>query len=79
MFSAFNANIDDFAFTECTSLTSIIIPNQANSSDLSHVKPTSVGVAAFTFCTSLNNVFIGSSVTNIGGLANALCTNLTTV
>jgi hypothetical protein len=74
----YNVNIEDFAFTECTSLTSITIPTPASFS-FSYVKPTSVGVAAFTFCISLTNVVIGSSVTNIGGLAFAFCTNLTSV
>ena len=42
--------------TDCTSLTSVTIPNSV----------TSIGDCAFYDCTSLTNVTIPNSVTNIG-------------
>jgi hypothetical protein len=50
------ASIGDWAFYECTSLTSVIIPNNV----------TNIGEWALGYCTSLTNVTIGPSVSSIG-------------
>jgi len=47
--------IDDFAFSGCAGLTSIVIPNGI----------TEIGLAAFLGCADLNNVIIPKSVTRI--------------
>ena len=49
-------SIGDQAFTNCSSLTSVTIPNSV----------TSIGREAFWRCSSLISVIIGNSVTNIG-------------
>ena len=61
--------IGSSAFYECTSLTSITIPNSV----------TSIGGAAFYECTSLTSITIPNSVTNIGGAAFYECTSLTSI
>ena len=71
--SVFMANgvtsIGNFAFNECTSLTSMTIPDSV----------TSIGNGAFKGCTSLTSVTIPGSVTRIGVGAFASCTSLTSV
>jgi hypothetical protein len=62
-------SIGDYAFQDCTSLTSMTIPNSV----------TNIGSHAFMGCTRLTNVTIGSSVTSIGGSAFRQCTSLTSV
>ena len=57
------------AFSNCTSLTSVTIPDSV----------TSIGVAVFVQCTGLTSVTIGSSVTSIGYYAFGVCTSLTGV
>jgi hypothetical protein len=57
------------AFTKCTSLTSIIIPNSVKS----------IGNEAFKSCTSLTSVNIPNSVTNIEASIFSRCTSLTSV
>ena len=57
------------AFYNCTSLTSVTIPNRV----------TSIGWAAFYSCTSLTSVTIPDSVTSIGSDAFYWCTSLTSV
>jgi|GEM_PF-198985 len=52
-------SIGDFAFSYCTSLTSITIPNSV----------TDIGSYAFQDCTSLTSITIPSSVTSIGDYA----------
>ena len=52
------------AFSWCTSLTSITIPNSV----------TSIGDEAFEYCSSLTSVTIPNSVTNIGSYAFSGCT-----
>ena len=57
------------AFSLCTGLTSITIPDSV----------TSIGRYAFRSCTSLTNITIGNGVTSIGKWAFANCTSLTAV
>ena len=61
--------IGDGAFYDCTSLTSITIPESV----------TSIGDYAFCLCTSLTNVIIPEGVTSIGVEAFSACTSLTSV
>ena len=62
-------SIGDFAFEDCSGLTSINIPDSV----------TNIGVRAFAYCTGLTSVTIGSSVTRIGKGAFLGCVNLTSV
>jgi hypothetical protein len=62
-------NIGDWAFLECTSLTSVTIPDSA----------TNIGNDAFEYCTSLTSVTIPNSVTSIGTDAFFDCTSLTSI
>ena len=57
------------AFAECTSLSSVTIPNSV----------TSIEEAAFADCEGLPSVTIPNSVTNIGSGAFIACTNLTSI
>ena len=57
------------AFSDCTSLTSVTIPNSV----------TSIALFAFSGCTSLTSVTIPNSVTNITACAFANCTSLTSI
>jgi hypothetical protein len=68
-------SIGGFAFSYCTSLTSITIPNSVTSiGDAEILWP-----GAFYGCYSLTNVTIGNSVTYIGDCAFADCPSLTKV
>ena len=62
-------SIGSFAFSYCTSLTSITIPNSV----------TNIGVNSFEECTSLTSVTIPDSVTSIGGWAFDGCRSLTSL
>jgi hypothetical protein len=62
-------SIEDSAFSRCTSLTSVTIPNNV----------ASIGDSAFEHCTLLGSVSVGSSVTNIGVEAFCGCSSLTSV
>ena len=62
-------SIKNNAFTNCTSLTSVTIPNSVPS----------IGVGVFEGCTSLTSVTIPNSVTSIGDAAFANCSSLTSV
>ena len=62
-------SIGDYAFSECTSLTSVDIPDSV----------TSIGSSAFFYCTSLTSIDIPDSVTSIGDWAFDSCTSLTDV
>ncbi len=59
--------IDDYAFYNCTALTSVVIPDTV----------TTIGGSAFRGCTSLASVTLGSSLTSIGSNAFTGCSALT--
>jgi hypothetical protein len=59
--------IGDSAFSYCTSLTGITIPDSV----------TSIDNSAFSGCTSLTDITIPDSITRIGGGAFSGCTGLT--
>ena len=59
-------SIGEYAFYECSSLESIVIPNSV----------TSIGYAAFSKCSSLESIEIPNSVTNIGNHAFSGCYSL---
>ena len=61
--------IGSSAFKDCSSLTSITIPNSV----------TSIGSSAFEDCMSLTNITIPESVTSIGALAFYNCSSLTSI
>ena len=61
--------IGEYAFSDCSSLTSITIPNSV----------TTIGGDAFNGCSSLTSVTIPNSVTTIGGWAFRDCSSLTSV
>ena len=61
--------IGNSAFSDCTSLTSVTIPDSV----------TSIGNEAFLGCRNLTSITIPDSVTSIGSSAFRNCTNLTSV
>jgi hypothetical protein len=61
--------IGDYAFSSCSSLTSVTIPSSV----------TSIGYGAFLGCSSLTSIIIPSSITSIRNLAFAGCRSLTSV
>ena len=62
-------SIGDYAFYNCTSLTSVTIPNSV----------TSIGDGAFSGCTSLTSITIPEGVTSVGSSAFSNCTSLTSI
>ena len=62
-------SIGDFAFRDCTGLTSITIPASV----------TYIGNSAFSGCTGLTSITIPDSVTYIGNSAFSYCTSLTSI
>ena len=84
--------IADYAFSGCTRMSSIVIPDSVTSigngafyecSSLTSVaipdSVTSIGYGAFEYCSSLTSVVIGDSVTSIGYGAFYNCSSLTSV
>ena len=80
------------AFSNCSGLTSVTIPNSVtsigewalnNCSGLTSVtipnSVTSIGEWAFSFCSSLTSITIPNSVTNIGSYAFYNCSSLTSI
>ena len=67
VFDASVTSIGSSAFSGCTSLTSVTIPDSV----------TSIGDWAFSGCTSLTSITIPDSVTSIGDYAFYECTSLT--
>jgi len=61
--------IGDYAFDDCSALTSVVIPPSV----------TSIGVAAFRCCSGLTSIAIPASITVIEALAFADCKGLTAV
>ena len=62
-------SIGKFAFSHCSSLTSIVIPNSVKS----------IGWRAFSDCSSLTSITIPNSVTSIGGWAFSSCSSLPSI
>ena len=61
--------IGDYAFADCDSLTSVVIPDSV----------TTIGDYAFYGCTSLTSIELPNSVTVINGYAFQGCTSLTSI
>ena len=68
-FSRDVTKIGNYAFFDCSSLTSVTIPDSV----------TTIGERAFSRCNSLTSVTIGDSVTTIGWWAFEDCNSLTSV
>ena len=62
-------SVGDYAFSDCSSLASIIIPNSVES----------IGYRAFYSCSSLTSITVPNSVTSIGNSAFLDCSNLTVI
>ena len=62
-------DIGNFAFYDCTNLTSVTIPNGV----------TSIGASTFRGCSSLTSIVIPSSVTSIGDTAFRKCGSLKSI
>ncbi len=87
-----NYEIYKYAFEDCTSLTSITIPDSVKSigayafADCSSLESVTIGngvesidVGAFYYCTSLESITIPDSVESIGHYAFYKCTSLTSI
>ena len=85
-------SIGGSAFSGCSGLTSVTIPNSVTSigqyafqycSGLTSVtipnSVTSIGDRAFDYCSGLTSVTIGNGVTSIGAYAFSGCSSLTSV
>lgn len=84
--------LDNKAFEDCDSLTSITIPDSVTSignhtfwgcNNLASVvisdSITSIGIYTFDSCTSLTSIVIPNAVTSIGGSAFSGCTSLASI
>ena len=84
--------ISSYAFQECSSLTSITIPNSVVSigfkafwgcSGLTSItipnSVTTIGQSAFQWCYGLTSITISNSMTNIGSFAFSECSSLTSI
>lgn len=63
------SSIGNYAFSYCTDLTSVTIPNSV----------TSIGFESFYLCSGLTSIEIPNSVTSIGYEAFCVCSSLTSV
>ena len=85
-------NIGNYAFSYCTSLTSVTIPDSVTSIESGAFNScinltsitipdsvTSIGYSAFSYCASFTSITIPNSVTSIGGYAFQDCINLTSI
>lgn len=85
-------SIGNFAFSTCTDLTSVIIPDSVTRIKESAFEEctgvmsfnipnniTSIGAGAFALCSSLTSVDIPNSVTSLGDFAYAFCSGLSNV
>ena len=84
-------SIGSWAFYDCTSLTSITIPQITSIGDYAFYycrsltsitipnSVTSIGSSAFTYCSGLTSITIPNSVTTIGDRAFYYCSSLTSV
>ena len=63
------ADVGDYAFSGCSNLTSVTIPEGV----------TSIGISAFDGCSSLKSMTISESVSSIGGSVFKDCSSLTSV
>jgi hypothetical protein len=85
-------NIGNYAFGECTRLTSVTISTNVTSigqgvfEDCSHITSmtipagvTNIGSSAFELCIGLTNLIIGANVNNIGSSAFGYCYGLISV
>ena len=61
--------ICNYAFSDCSSLSNIVIPNSV----------TDIGDYAFSYCSSLSNIVIPDSVTDIGNFAFSRCCSLSEI
>ena len=61
--------IGDFAFSGCSGLTSVTIPNSVKS----------IGNGVFQYCSGLTSITIPNSVTKIGDFAFKYCSGLTSI
>ncbi len=62
-------SVSEYAFENCTNLTSIVIPNSV----------TSIGAYAFSYCTSLTSITIPNSITRIYNHTFYNCQRLTSI
>ena len=87
-----NNIIGDFFFYECTSLTSVTMPNNVASikqnafggcTSLTYItipsSVTSIELSTFWGCTNLTSITIPNNITTIGGNAFGGCTSLTSI